>query len=139
MIRRLWLASSFLLLLPAVFFWTRLPLDDVARLPLTPFDGVTTSVETDEWDFIVRAHAVVPPGKTFTVRASTPQLALEVYMMSLGVLPEDEGFPSSYFGAPDAGTKAEYVLDYRCGGKPDSAMQRLAAFPSGCVDRRGSQ
>ena len=88
---------------------------------------------------IVRAHDIVPAGKTFTVRAPTPQLALEVYMMSLGVLPEDEGFPSSYFGAPDAGTKAEYVLDYRCGGKPDSAMQRLAVFPSGCVDRRGSR
>gem|GEM_PF-4970320 len=137
--RRLWLAGSFLLLLPAAFFWVGVPLEDMGRVPVTPFDRTATTVDPAEWDFIWRAQALIPPHRTYTLRAPTPQLALEGYMMSLGALPEDDGVPSSYFGAPDAGAGAEYVLDYRCGGKPDSSMQRLALYPTGCVYRRGSR
>ena len=119
--------------------WIRTAPHSVLVRPVTPVDGIDPAAAR-QWTFLRRARAVVPAGATYTVTAPTRDVEMNLYMMSLGLLPDARGIPSSYYGVSTAerGARARYVLAYD--NPPMSEDVRLrAGFPEGNVyERPGS-
>ncbi len=79
----------------------------------------------------------MPAGATYTVIAPTRAVEMNVYMMSLGLLPSARALPTSYHGVSttEHGSRARYVLAY---DNPPLAEEArlLAVFPEGNVYER---
>ena len=135
----LWLFGAMLLLAFPVRDWIRAAPDFVFVRPVTPLDGIDLNTAR-QWTFLRRARAVVPAGATYTVIAQTRDVEMNLYMMSLGLLPDARALPTSYHGisTTDHGARARYVLAYE--NPPLSEEARLrAVFPEGNVyERPGS-
>jgi len=134
----LWLWGAVLLLAFPVRDWIRAAPDSVFLRPVTPLDGIDPAAAR-QWTFLRRARAVVPAGATYTVIAPTRDVEMNLYMMSLGLLPDAQGFPSSYYGvSTEQGARARYVLAYENPPLSEEARVR-AVFPEGSVyERPGS-
>ena len=136
---RVWAAGCAVLAICIVSFW--LSLDEAGRFspPTSPLDRVA-GLDTDArlgWAFLWQARDVLPPGATYTVRASNLESEMSLYMLSLGVLQGCTGLPSSYFGSPTlyAGNAARFILVYRCETVPENAVVR-ARLDDGCIYER---
>jgi hypothetical protein len=132
----LWLAATFLLLFFPLLGWHRIPAGDRWRLPDTPLDR-TNPAAAQEWRFLRRARAWVPPGASFTVLAEDRNREMSLFMISIGLLPDRWPLPSSYFLQPDAsGARAEYVLAFQCDPRGAAGGILIRRLPDGCVYRR---
>jgi hypothetical protein len=134
---RLWLAATLALLFVAADAWRRIPPAYRCFVPTTPVDGMRPDIAR-EWAFLKGAGDFVPRGASFTVRAQDPIREMELFMVSLGVLPDRRALPSSYFAGPaEAGAIAEYVLEFGCDSPGPAAGVLVGRLPGGCVYRRG--
>ncbi|MGK2859729.1 MAG: hypothetical protein ACSLFQ_21235 [Thermoanaerobaculia bacterium] len=139
---RFWLAGCVALAALVGAHWARLPAGERLRPPTSPLDRVAGLNETTRlgWGFLWQARDVLPPGATYTIVASDPQIEMSIYMMSRAVLTECHGKPTSYYGSSSAehGAEARYVLVYRCATVPAGAtmVQQLA---EGCIWDRGAR
>lgn len=119
--------------------WIRAAPDSVFVRPITPLDGIDPAAAR-QWTFLRRAQTVVPAGATYTVIAPTRDVEMNLYMMSLGLLPDARALPMSYHGVSttEHGVRARYVLAYD--NPPlDEEARPLAVFPEGSVyERPGS-
>ena len=134
----LWLAGSSLLLVFPIRLWIRAAPRDLLARPTTPVDH-TDGAAARQWIFLCKARTVLPPGTTYTVIAPTRDVEMNLFMMSLGLLPEAEGLPSSYYGVPTPkiGFRARYVLAYQSALQPGLHLPR-AVFTDGTVYERRS-
>lgn len=109
-----WLAGSLLLLVFPARFWTSDAAKDPLSAPVTPLDRTDASAAR-QWLFLRRAATIVPPGATYTVIAPAGDVEMNLFMMSLGLLPRARPLPSSYYSvpAPQIGSRARYVLAYQ--------------------------
>lgn len=131
----LWLAGASLLLVFPLRLWIRAAPRDLLARQISPVDH-TDGAAAGQWIFLWKARTVVPPGTTYTVIAPTPEVELNLFMMSLGLLPEAEGVPSSYYGVPTPiGFGARYVLAYQSALQPGLHLPR-AVFTDGTVYER---
>jgi hypothetical protein len=130
------LVESFVLLLFPLRHWIRASPREPLAAPATPLDR-TDGVAARQWLFLRQARTTVPPGETYTVVAPTRDVEMNLFMMSLGLLPEARGLPSSYYEVPtpEIGSQARYVLAYE--NAPASGRVRLrAVFAEGQVYER---
>ena len=116
--------------------WASAPSGTRIGLPQTPLDR-STPWSAALWRFLVHAREFVPKGATFTVFAPDLRAEMELFMMSIGLLPDRVPVPASYFGnpLPERGAQAKYVLVFRCGPAPGGGTL-VARVPDGCVFRR---
>ena len=131
-----WSVAAFLLLLFPAARWAAAPPGTRLRAPRTPLDR-TTPWSVPDWEFLAAARDLVPPGETFTVRAADRRHEMNLFMMSIGLLPRGRPEPSSYAGFPypGDGLSATYVLDFGCSLPPANGAL-VARVPHGCVLRR---
>jgi hypothetical protein len=130
-----WLAGAMLLLAFPILYWSRAVPGQLIAAPVTPLDG-SDSAAARQWSFLRRARAVVPAGATYTVIAPTRDVEMNLYMMSLGLLPDARGLPSSYHGiSTEDGEHARYVLAYEDPPLSEEARLRVV-FPEGKVYER---
>jgi hypothetical protein len=133
----LWLAAAFLLLLFPWLRWQDVPAGERWRLPDTPLNASNPAV-AEEWRFLSRARASVPPGASFTVLAPGLNREMSLFMISIGLMPDRRPLPTSYFEGPDAaGARAEYVLAFQCDPRGAAGAVLIRRLPDGCVYRRG--
>ncbi len=131
----LWLAGASLLLVFPLRLWIRAAPRDLLARQISPVDH-TDGAAARQWTFLWKARTVVPPGTTYTVIAPTRDVEMNLFMMSLGLLPEAEGLPSSYYGVPTPnGFRARYVLAYQSALQPGLHVPR-AVFTDGTVYER---
>jgi hypothetical protein len=120
-----WLAGAMLLLVFPIRSWIRYAPRDLLPRTVTPLDG-SDPTAARQWLFLWQARTAVPPGATYTVTAPTSDAEMNLFMMSLGLLPEGLGLPTSYYGfRTPAGAHARYVLTYQ--GKPPPGRVRVRA------------
>lgn len=118
-----------------VFGWMRFPPGDRVGLPVTPFQR-TPGLDEGHWHFLQQARDVLPPGSDYTIRASTPDDEMKLFMLAGSVLAGHRGEPSSYYGVPNAGgAMTRWVLSYRCAVVPPDARV-VASLPDGCICER---
>jgi hypothetical protein len=134
----LWLLGASLLLVFPIRLWIRAAPPDLLARPTTPVDQ-TDGAAARQWIFLRKVRTVLPPGATYTVIAPTRDVEMNLFMMSLGLLPEAEGLPSSYHGVPTPkiGSRARYVLAYQSSLPPGAPLPR-AVFTDGTVSERRS-
>ena len=134
-----WLAGSLLLLLFPARFWIREASRDALSAPVTPLDR-TDDAAARQWIFLRRAATIIPPGATYTVIAPTLDVEMNLFMMSLGLLPGARPMPSSYYEipAPNVGSRARYVLAYQNAAVVGPVRVR-AVFDEGRVYERPSE
>ena len=132
----LWLAGASLLLVFPLRLWIRAAPRDLLAQQISPVD-YTDGAAARQWIFLRKARTVIPPGTTYTVIAPTRDVEMNLFMMSLGLLPEAEGLPSSYYGVPtpETGFRARYVLAYQSALQPGLHLPR-AVFTDGTVYER---
>ena len=132
----LWLAGASLLLVFPLRLWIRAAPRDLLARQISPLDH-TDGAAARQWIFLWKARTIVPPGTTYTVIAPTRDVEMNLFMMSLGLLPEAEGLPSSYYGVPtpEIGFRARYVLAYQSALQPGLHLPR-AVFTDGTVYER---
>lgn len=105
-------------------------------LPDTPMNKVGPAYAV-QWRFLTQARDVVPPGVSYTVRDTTPDGEMSLFMFSLGIFLEQRPMPSSYFGGarPD-GFAARYVLAARGVTLDEPRLRVVARFREGTVYER---
>jgi hypothetical protein len=112
------------------------------RPPTSPLDNVAGLNETTRlgWGFLWQAREVLPAGASYTIVASDPQTEMSLYMLSIGVLTECQGFPTSYYlrPSPDSGAMARYVLAFGCAAQPEGA-ELVQKLDEGCIWDRGAR
>ena len=134
----LWLAGAFLLLLFPLSQWLTIPRGYRLVAAETPLDGTRPDLAA-EWRFLVLAHPFVPAGARFTVIARDDGTEMELFMLALGILPECEPVPTTYFKKRHGlGATAEYVLAYG-NDEPEGAATLIGRVPGGAVYRRSSR
>lgn len=133
----LWLLGSYLLLVPPLLRWSKIPPSARLSLPQSPVDR-TLWRYAEEWLFLAKARAWVPAGATVTVAASEPRREVSLYILSLGLLLESRPLPGLYFDAPSEQAKrpAEFILSFRCVTPGGDGLRRVAVLEEGCVFRR---
>lgn len=137
-----WLAGCAALLLLVVLRWGEIPAGSRLRVPTSPLDNVAGLGETTRigWGFLWQVRELLPAGATYTIVAGDRDTEMSLYMLSLAVLTECRGFPTSYYGiaTPERGAEARYVLSYGCAAEiPGATMvQKLDA---GCIWDRGGR
>lgn len=138
----IWLAGCVALVVMIGAYWARVPGAERFRAPTSPLDRVGGLNETTRhgWGFLWQARDVLPPGATYTIVAGDAQIEMSIYMMSLAVLTECRGMPTSYYGKPSAaaGAEARYVLVYRCAARPAGATM-VQQLDDGCIWDRGEK
>lgn len=138
----IWFAGCIALLVVIAAQWARTPSAERFRPPTSPLDRVGGLNEAKRlgWGFLWQVREVLPPGSTYTILAADTQTEMSLYMMSLAVLPELQGMPTSYYERPTAevGAAARYLLVYRCSVEPAGAtlVQKL---DDGCIWERSDR
>jgi hypothetical protein len=131
----LWLGGAFLLLAFPLHEWSREPAGDRLSAPVTPLDR-TDRAAASQWLFLRRAATSLPRDAQFTVVAPIPQVELNLFMMSIGLLPRARPLPSSYYGVPASpGSEARYVLAYQ-DAEVSGPVRVRAVFEQGRVLER---
>ena len=104
--------------------------------PITPSDRSSGRAAT-WWRFLDQAREHLPEGATFTIIASDSTTEMRLFMIALGLYPDHEILPTSYFGqpVPNVSFRAEYVLVFRR-ARPDGRTRLVARLPDGRVYRR---
>jgi hypothetical protein len=89
-----------------------------------------------QWLFLWQARALLPPGTSYTVLGPNPEIEMNLFMMSLGLFPQAEGLPSSYYGVPtpNVGARARYVLVFR--RTPPPGLEPRGTLDEGAVCER---
>jgi hypothetical protein len=127
----LWLLASCFLLWPAVD--TLLP-SHLAKIewPQTPLDKVAPK-QALQWKFARAARSAMSRGASYTVRSPDHHDTMSLYMITLGMMPDSEAQPSSYFGIPMAGggDKAAFTLNFPC--KADQPDFGCTQTGGGCI------
>lgn len=122
---RIWLAAALLLLVFPLRRWIAAPSHRLLTLPATPVDHNDREAAR-QWLFLWQARAFVPPGSSYTVLGPSPDVEMNLFMISLGLFPRAQGLPSSYYGvpAPEVGGQARYVLAFRRAAPPGLELRR---------------
>jgi hypothetical protein len=129
-----WLTGAILLLAFPARFWIRAAPPRLLTAA-TPLDA-TDPAAARQWLFLSRTRATVPRGATYTVIAPTKDVEMNLFMLSLGLLPEAQALPSSYYGVPASeGNRARFVLVYEEARRPEGLRLR-ESFPEGKVFER---
>jgi len=104
--------------------------------PVTPSDR-SSGHAAKWWHFLDQAREHLPEGVTFTVIASDSSAEMRLFMIAIGLFPDHEILPTSYFGnpVPGVGDRAEYVLAFRR-ARPDGKTKLVARLRHGRVYRR---
>lgn len=116
--------------------WFRHPTGNRLVLFDTPFDQ-TPGLDRGQWQFLQQIHEVLPEGAPYTIRAATPDLEMQLYMLAAGVVDGREGVPSTYYGVANDGAAAiRWIASYQCAVVPPDATIVLRVS-DGCVCERG--
>ena len=104
--------------------------------PVTPSDRSPGSAAR-WWRFLDLAREHLPEGVTFTVVASDSSSEMRLFMIAMGLFPDHQVLPTSYFGkpVPGIGGQAEYVLAFG-DAHPDGKTELVARLRNGAVYRR---
>lgn len=134
----LWLTGSVLLLAFPLRTWIGESAHGPLTWPVTPFDRSDPNAAR-QWLFLSRAAAIVPPGATYTVVATDRDVEMNLFMISIGLLPDAHPLPTSYYGIPfpAVGSRARFVISYENARAP-GPMRIRAAFAEGYVAERPS-
>lgn len=136
--RLVWTVGAIFLFVFPIVRWASVPAGNRLRVPMTPLD-LSTPWSAAHWSFLVAARELVPRGAKFTVVDPDRVTEMNVYMMAIGVLPDRQPIPSSYFGGPRLdSTDADYVLAVNCRIVPEWTTL-LARVMEGCVFRRAQR
>ena len=130
-------AGSILLAVPVVRS-LREPASTLWTIPRTPADHSPGSASI-WWHFLDQARTHLPSGASYTIRAQDRNIEMRLLMIAIGLLPDHEIRPSSYFGKPtrnNGGDDAEYVLFFGT-APPDHGLEQVAVVDDGAVYRRG--
>ena len=104
----------------------------------TPIDRASPEGAA-QWVFLSEALEHLPRRASYTIRASTGDEEMNLYMMSLGLYQGHLPYPNSYFGIsiPGYAANADFVLDYGCGGAGAgaNALVNVARVRGGCIQR----
>ena len=89
------------------------------------------------WRFLDLAREHLPEGVSFTVIASDSASEMRLFMIALGLFPDHQILPTTYFGNPfpEVGGRAEYVLAFGV-TPPDGKLELVASLSDGAVYRR---
>jgi hypothetical protein len=98
---------------------------------LTPGDAAVL------WRFVDQAREHIPDDRVITVMASNPRLEMRLFMIAIGLFPDHQVLPTSYYGrpVPEAGDRAEYVLAFGR-ARPHDEARCVAELDLGRVYRR---
>lgn len=99
----------------------------------TPFDR-TDSIDPEIWTFLNDARKVIPPGSRVRVVAEDPGDAMDLYMTAMTVLPDEDIYPTMYFGVFHPNSEQRLLLDYGCRGNLGGVV--VSRLKDGCVRRR---
>jgi len=104
--------------------------------PITPSDR-SSGRAAIWWRFLDEAREHLPEGATFTVMASDSTTEMRLFMIALGLYPDHEILPTSYFGdpLPSVSCRAEYVLAFKR-ARPGGKTKLVARLHHGRVYRR---
>ena len=135
--RLAWLLASVVLLAFPIARWASIPASERFAPVKTPLDR-TTPWSAPQFRFLREATGFVPPGAAFTVLAPDGRTEMNLFMMSIGVLPDRLALPASYFlvPIPESMKRAEYFLAFRCAAVPGGLVP-VAQVPDGCIFRTG--
>jgi hypothetical protein len=133
-VRKLWLAGALILLVPSAATWILFFRDHGWRQPSSPID-LAQPVYASHWRFLSSARRIVPNGATYTVKGQTLAGEMDLFAISLDVLPRAKAMPSSYLSYPlPDGQKAKYVLVEGSGQcPPDATVMRPVEGGSVCI------
>ena len=133
----MWLAAALALLAFPVRFYSKPVGRATLVMPRTPLDRVQPE-NAAMWSFLLRAAPHVPAGSTFTVRATSRELEMDLYMLAHGPIRHATPMPSSYYGRSLAhiGARAEFVLSYRTLSPEEEDVETNATWDDGQLLRR---
>jgi hypothetical protein len=132
----IWFVALFFLTAWMLFGWLRYPPQERFSLPETPFER-TSGLDLAHWSFLQEARDVLPPGVSFTIRASSTDDEMKLFMLSGSVLTGHRAVPSSYYGERRLdGDSVPWILSYRCEVVPPGARV-VMNLSGGCVCERG--
>jgi len=104
--------------------------------PVTPSDR-SPGGTAKWWRFLDLAREHLPEGVSFTVIASDSASEMGLFMIAMGLFPDHQILPTSYYGnpVPELGGRAEYVLAFGV-TPPDGKLELVASLSDGAVFRR---
>ncbi len=106
--------------------------------PETPFDN-TRSSHAEQWRFLNEAAKIVPHRATVTIHAPHPDTEMSLSMMAVGLLPEAEVIPRTYYRRSVAASAgARFVLTFGTGAGGTRDTGRSVEIAGGTVTDRGS-
>jgi hypothetical protein len=81
------------------------------------------------WLFLTEAQGHLPDGATYTVVANDPTTEMRIFMMSLGVMINQQGVPRRYYSRDLArlASGAEFVLVFGTDAEEQEADAELVA------------
>lgn len=132
------LAVAVLLLFIPVVRELNAPGGTTLEVPQTPSDRSPGNAAT-WWRFLDQARDHLPDGASYTIRADDRIAEMRLLTIALGILPDHEIRPASYFGQPtqDGGRSADYVLVFGSHSE-ESDLALVAKVDRGAVYRRTS-
>ncbi len=132
----LWLLGAVLLCAFAASSWLPRSGDDL-RLPSSPVER-TDGGRAREWLFLESCRPHVPPEASVSVVAGDGATEMAVYMMAIGLFPENALVPHSYYlrATPEEFRRAQWILVYRADGPGIENAELVARVPDGAVYRR---
>lgn len=132
-----WTAGALVVLIAATFANFPGPGETSVPAGLTPMDRTLGSAAA-MWRLLGHASGCLPPGASYTVRASDRKEEMALYMMSLGVLVRNTPMPSSYYheDLEAHGRQAGYMIVYQNQIIPGPSYRLVLAVPDGVVYRR---
>ena len=106
------------------------------EVPQTPSDRSPGSAAS-WWRFLDQARNHLPDGVSYTIHADDRVAEMRLLTIALGLLPDHEIRPASYFGQPtqDGGRSAEYVLVFGSLSEAED-LALVATVDRGAVYRR---
>lgn len=127
-----WVAGTLAFLALSLARWISPPAP--ISIPRTPVDRVN-GLYARQWALVQEAKTVVPTGQSYTAIAKDREAEMLLFMLSLGVLTDRLGVPTSYWKGPvREGAGARYVVSYEC-VEPEGAVL-VRRFPEGCIWER---
>ena len=135
-----WLLGSALVLASVLPHWARTALidpDPFPAAPVHPWSHPATLVEG--WELFSEVAGILPEDASYTVHAGGGTEEMELFMLSLALLPDRRALPSSYYGEPlpDVGEAAEWIVAWPCAMA--TAGELVARLGPGCLLRRGPE
>ena len=131
----LWFTGLVLLTSWMTAGWMKLPPEERRLFARTPFPDYVGKQER-HWDFLQEARAVLPDDAHYTIRASTTDEEMELFMLTPTILDGRRGTPSSYFGQTvDDAASARWILSFECVAVPPGSRV-VKTLSDGCICER---